>query len=123
MNIKEYHWELEDIAHVIGEWLECAADILPDKAYKHLLNARLSCLMELDGEVRVTDIITESVADNFHVISQSTCDDVIKVVRCKECMHYNGIDAFGWCRRVNYFTHDNDYCSSAKLVSDKEEET
>lgn len=51
-----------------------------------------------------------------------TCDNyislnVVEVVRCKDCRHYNASgcsDGFGWCESMNNGTHDDRYCSDGE---------
>ena len=44
---------------------------------------------------------------------------VVKVVRCKDCDHYNTsccADGFGWCEKHNRGEMDEHYCSYGEAV-------
>ena len=43
--------------------------------------------------------------------------DVVPVVRCKDCKHYNTVacsKGFGWCENIDRGTSDNFYCANGK---------
>ena len=49
--------------------------------------------------------------------------DVVKVVRCKKCQHYNTsccADGFGWCERFNRGETNENFCSYGERRSENE---
>lgn len=61
----------------------------------------------------------------LQVINDAQTADVVPVVRCKECEHYNttGFPALnpgtGWCDKMDRGTHDDFYCSYGAKMEDK----
>ena len=53
----------------------------------------------------------------FETCSNYISEDVVEVVRCEDCRHYNTSgcsDGFGWCESMNNGTHDERYCSEGE---------
>lgn len=48
----------------------------------------------------------------YSLIERQSAVDLVSVVRCKECTHYNiATDMLGFCERHNKHFEPNDYCS------------
>ena len=45
-------------------------------------------------------------------LGQVKDEDLIRVVRCKNCKHYDG---FGWCNETDLVVVDDDFCSYGEL--------
>ena len=54
------------------------------------------------------------IVDFQEILYDTPNADVIPVVRCKDCKHYNEVgcaNGFGWCERFNYGQTDEQFCS------------
>lgn len=57
----------------------------------------------------------------YSFIEVAPTADVVEVVRCKKCEHYNTsccADGFGWCEKHNRGEMDDDFCSHGERRSD-----
>ena len=56
----------------------------------------------------------ENIEEALHLIDSIPAADVVPVVRCVKCRHYNTsgcADGFGWCEHFNRGEMDEHYCS------------
>ncbi len=73
---------------------------------------RLMAIGAVDGDC---DVIV-SLRDVRNAILQTPAEDVVEVVRCKDCEHFYQVGDVRICRHWNYHsTKDDAYCSCAKM--------
>lgn len=86
---------------------EAATDIC-DRYYQHCLTMH--------------NFFADSVVYDINEdIKKLPAADVVEVVRCKKCEHYNTsccADGFGWCEKHNRGEMDDHFCSHGERRSD-----
>jgi hypothetical protein len=84
--------------------------------YIDVKNVRLTAVgkVDEDGDIYV------SVRDVKRALEQTPAADVVEVVRCKDCIHYQN----GSCNHFGYYTYapdvdEDDFCSHGKRKETK----
>lgn len=56
------------------------------------------------------------------IIEDISADDIVKVVRCKNCKYYRKIYKLCSCRsdKFNVYLNDNDFCSFGERMTDND---
>lgn len=65
------------------------------------------------------EFVRKWLAEEFEIVEPAA--DVVEVVRCKDCKHYNTsccTDGFGWCENFNNGAEDKHFCSYGERRSD-----
>ena len=80
---------------------------------KEFTLARLSTLWSLAR----SDAQKKLLERAMQVVGQTQAEDVMPVVRCRGCRHYNTegfVEGYGWCHQHIFGTNDEWYCADCE---------